>query len=106
PAQPGWFVALGVRVTGPAGAIVDLSHTPIIAWLIRYRLQPDKDDLAVIYSEPVTVEGSIDIDKYPILTPQGEYVFFEDRTLDSKEEAIAYMNEKRRRSTCKQSSGF
>lgn len=100
PAHPGFFEVTYEAGHGDLGE--ELFLEPIIGWAVQPTVEepvPNRagQELVALTTYPVTpstqfVTYAKDLPQC-ILTPQGHYIFEEDRTITSKDKALAYFRE-------------
>jgi hypothetical protein len=96
PAQPGFDLVEPSR--SAQGAVNELVFLPIVAWAVEviWRRQNGQPDCyAGSIAHPVTIETPIDPLREVIRTPNGVFLFCEDRVVDDEAAAIAEFNRER-----------
>ncbi|NGX46229.1 MAG: hypothetical protein K940chlam2_01416 [Chlamydiae bacterium] len=96
PAQPGWFLVF--PFTDKEGRVTGVDLEPIVAWIVEYCLDYDRDHHGVVWGDwarPVTtcIEGGYR-DDLPVLGPDGIYRTQEGPSFKNEPELLGYLQTK------------
>ncbi len=89
PASPGWFIVVPVESL-ESRRVVDIDLDPVIAW----RVESDTYEGGRTYSHAIPVGVELVNEQHFLQRPDGVIVIPEDRSFETKEGFIGYLNER------------